>query len=93
MSERTAMPMRRRNLLTAAVSIGLLVVTLVVPATGQQATAPLFYRLLPRDYPYPLIRVCATAWGICAIPATVPPGAPCQCLAANGAWVPGVCTH
>ena len=76
-----------------AASIALLVGALVVPATGQEVPAPPFYYLLPADYPYSLIRVCSTQWGICAIPVTVQPGTPCQCLASNGAWVPGVCTH
>ncbi len=87
------MPIRRRHVLTGAASIALLVVALVVPATGQQVPAPPFYHLLPADYRYSLIRVCSTRWGICVIPVTVQPGTPCQCLAPNGAWVPGVCTH
>jgi hypothetical protein len=53
----------------------------------------LFYQLLPPDYPYPLIRVCSTQWGICAIPAGIPPGTPCSCLAAYGGWLPGVCVR
>ena len=80
-------------MLRRAVSMTLLAVALVVPASGQELPAPRFYQLLPPDYPYPLIRVCATQWGICAIPVTVRPGTPCQCVAANGTWVPGVCTH
>ena len=78
---------------TRALSICLLAVAFVVPASGQQLPAPPFYQLLPRDYPYPLIRVCATQWGICAIPVTVRPGTPRRCLAANAAWLPGLCMH
>lgn len=80
--------MRRRLILAGA-----LIVALVVPATGQQCPAPDFYVLLPHNYPCSLVRVCSTNWGICAIPHAVRPGTPCQCLAANGAWVPGVCVH
>jgi hypothetical protein len=87
------MLIRRLNVLRGAVSISLLAVACVVPASGQEVSAPRFYQLLPPDYPYPLIRVCSTPWGLCAIPVTVQPGTPCQCLAANGTWVPGICTH
>jgi hypothetical protein len=79
--------------LRRAVSITSLAVALVIPASGQELPAPGFYQLLPPEYPYPLVRVCATQWGICAIPVTVRPGTPCQCVAANGTWVPGLCTH
>ena len=74
---------------------GLLIVALVTPATGQQpqCPAPALYALLPHNYPCRLIRVCSTQWGICAIPYPVQPGTPCYCQAANGAWLPGVCTH
>ena len=44
---------RRLDVLRRAVSISLLAVAFVVPASGT----------------------------------------PCQCLAANGTWVPGICTH
>jgi hypothetical protein len=62
-----------------------------VGAAAQETPAPRFYELLPPDYPYGLIRVCSTQWGICAIPATVMPGTPCSCQAADGRWLPGVC--
>ena len=71
----------------------ILIVALVVPVTAQQYPSPPFYQLLPSDYPYPLIRVCSTQWGICAIPVSIQPGAPCSCLAAYGAWLPGVCVR
>jgi hypothetical protein len=81
--------LRRRWLL-----VGLLLGVLVTPATGQQpCPEPQFYRLLPRNYPCPLIRVCSTDYGICLIPYPVKPGTPCQCQAASGVWVPGVCVH
>jgi hypothetical protein len=73
--------------------LGVLIIALVTPATAQQCPAPPFYALLPANYPCSLIRVCSTQWGICAIPYPVRPGTPCQCQAANGAWLPGVCTH
>jgi len=66
---------------------------LSVPATAQRFPEPHLYQLLPPDYPYPLIRVCSTPEGICLIPFTVFPGAPCQCQRADGVWVPGVCTR
>ena len=71
----------------------ILIVALVVPVAAQQYPSPPFYQLLPPDYPYPLIRVCSTQWGICAIPAGIVPGTPCSCLAAYGGWLPGVCVR
>lgn len=65
----------------------------VVAAQAQETPAPQFYQLLPPNYPYALIRVCSTRWGICAIPSTVMPGTPCSCQAADGTWVPGVCVR
>lgn len=73
--------------------VAILIVALVVPVAAQQYPSPPFYQLLPPDYPYPLIRVCSTQWGICAIPAGIPPGTPCSCLAAYGGWLPGVCVR
>lgn len=74
--------------------LAVLIVALVTPVTGQQqCPAPPLYALLPANYPCSLIRVCSTQWGICAIPYPVRPGTPCQCQVANGAWLPGVCTH
>jgi hypothetical protein len=49
--------------------------------------------MMPHDYLCPLIRICSTDYGICLIPYTVAPGTPCQCMAANGAWVHGVCVR
>ena len=78
----------------------LLVASLTVPATAapevevaQQLPEPPFYALLPHDYPYPLIRVCSTPQGICAVPVSVVPGQPCQCRRPDGIWVQGVCVH
>ena len=62
-------------------------------AGAQETPAPQFYQLLPPNYPYALIRVCSTQWGICAIPSSVMPGTPCSCQAADGTWVPGVCVR
>jgi hypothetical protein len=70
-----------------------LIVAAAVGATAQETPAPQFYQLLPPDYPYPLIRVCSTQWGVCAIPATIMPGTPCSCQTSSGAWVPGVCVR
>jgi hypothetical protein len=44
-------------------------------------------------YPGALIRVCHTDYGICLIPFTVQPEAPCQCVTAAGVWVPGLTVH
>jgi hypothetical protein len=63
-----------------------------LPLLTQQYPSPPLYQLLPHDYPYPLIRTCWTEWGICLIPFTIEPGAPCYCQAPNGARVSGVCT-
>jgi hypothetical protein len=76
----------------------LMLVALLIASTGgataqETPPAPPFYQLLPLDYPYPLIRVCSTQWGVCAIPVTVVPGTPCSCLTASGVWVPGVCVR
>ena len=79
------------SLRVAAAAI--LILALVVPVTAQQYPSPPFYQLLPPYYPYPLIRVCSTQWGICAIPVGIQPGTPCSCLAAYGAWLPGVCVR
>lgn len=76
-----------------AILVGILIIACAIPASAQQAPAPPFYQLLPADYPYGLIRVCSTQWGICAIPGHIAPGTPCHCRAANGQWVPGVCVH
>ncbi len=56
-------------------------------------TAPPQYELLPFDYPGPPIRVCRTKYGICLIPFTVVPGAPCECTTAGGEWVSAVSIH
>ena len=79
------------SLRVAAAAI--LILALVVPVAAQQYPSPPFYQLLPPDYPYPLIRVCSTQWGICAIPVGIQPGTPCSCLAAYGGWLPGVCVR
>jgi hypothetical protein len=76
-----------RALLAALVALS------VVTAQAQETSAPQFYQLLPPNYPYALIRVCSTQWGICAIPSTVRPGTPCSCQAADGTWLPGVCVR
>jgi hypothetical protein len=74
--------------------VGILIGVIVAPATGQQqCPEPQFYALLPHDYPCPLIRVCHTEAGICLIPFTIAPGTPCQCQAANGEWVHGLCVR
>lgn len=64
----------------------------ILGVTPGVATPP-FYALLPFDYPGPLIRVCHTEDGICLIPSTIEPGAPCECVAAAGTRVPGVTFH
>jgi hypothetical protein len=79
--------MSARGLLAALLTLS------AVAVTAQETPAPQFYQLLPPDYPYALIRVCFTQWGICAIPATVMPGTPCSCRAADGTWLPGVCVR
>jgi len=62
-------------------------------ALAAEVAAPPFYKLLPFDYPGPLIRVCRTEYGICLIPFTIVPGAPCECVTADGIWVHGVSIH
>jgi len=71
--------------------VGLMAIVLGV--TPVQMTTPPFYALLPSDYPGPLIRVCHTEYGICLIPVTIQPGAPCECVTAGGTWVSGVTVH
>jgi hypothetical protein len=71
----------------------LVAVALCGPAAAQRFPEPPFYDLLPADYAYPLIRVCSTEEGICAIPFTVQPGTPCSCRRPDGAWVAGVCVR
>lgn len=73
---------------------GLAALVAVVLSVASVATAtPPLYALLPPDYPGPLIRVCHTDYGICLIPFTIQPGAPCECVTAGGTWVPGVTVH
>lgn len=72
-------------------AVGLLLASLTVLA--QQLPEPPFYALRPHDYPYPLIRVCSTPQGICAVPVSVVPGQPCHCQRPDGIWVQGVCVH
>jgi hypothetical protein len=79
--------MSARGLLAALLTLS------AVAVAAQETPAPQFYQLLPPHYPYALIRVCSTQWGICAIPATVMPGTPCSCQAADGTWLPGVCVR
>jgi hypothetical protein len=62
-------------------------------SAAQQFPSPPLYALLPHNYPYPLIRVCYTPQGICAVPHATPPGQPCACQRPDGYWVQGVCTH
>ena len=69
----------------------LVAVALCIPAAGQQIPEASLYQLLPEDWPYPLIRTCSTAEGICLIPFTIKPGQPCSCQRADGSWVDGVC--
>jgi hypothetical protein len=72
---------------------GLLVAALMTPASAQRCPAPAYYQLLSPNYPCTLIRTCSTDYGVCAIPFSVQPGTPCSCRAANGTWIPGVCTR
>ncbi len=74
------------------VALGILAVVIMWEPV-QQIPVPPLYALLPSNYPYSIARVCSTQWGICALPTTVVPGTPCYCQAANGTWLPGVCTH
>ena len=71
----------------------LAVVLGLTSAAAAPPPPPPFYELLPFDYPGPLIRVCHTDYGICLIPFTIQPGAPCECVTAGGAWVSGVTVH
>jgi hypothetical protein len=67
--------------------------TIILGATSSEVAPPPFYTLLPFDHRGPLIRVCHTEYGICAIPFTIQPGAPCECVTTSGTWVPGVTVH
>ena len=85
---------RRRHALRAAlVVLGLASITAVTEAQDQTPEPPPFYALLPSNYPGPLIRVCSTPEGICAVPYTIPPGEPCSCVRPDSVWVSGVVTH
>jgi hypothetical protein len=72
----------------AAVILGVSAVALAA-----EVAAPQLYELLPFDYPGRLIRVCRTDYGICLIPFPVVPGTPCECVTADGTWIPGVSIH
>ncbi|HYB71090.1 MAG TPA: hypothetical protein VEH80_10475 [Candidatus Bathyarchaeia archaeon] len=84
---------RRRALSAAVVVFGLASIAAVTEAQDQTSEPPPFYALLPRNYPGPLIRVCSTPEGICAVPYTIPPGEPCSCVRPDSVWVSGVVTH
>lgn len=77
---------------------GLLVVFLPFVGAGQsldsgQCPEVQFYELLPPSWPCPVLPTCGTEYGVCRLPANVRPGQPCSCRAANGTWIPGVCTR
>ena len=75
----------------------LIVVALALAQAGssaaQQFPSPPLYAMLPHNYPYPLIRVCDTPQGICAVPFATRPGQSCLCQRPDGYWVQGVCTR
>jgi hypothetical protein len=75
------------------VAVVLVGVALCTPSAAQRFPEPPFFDLLPADWPYPLIRVCSTPEGICAIPFTVQPGTPCSCRRPDDTWVNGVCVR
>jgi hypothetical protein len=79
---------RTRMAVVVIAAVGVLGASLSVA----QTEPPPFYMLLPFDWEGALIRTCTTQYGVCAIPFTVLPGTPCHCQAANGLWLPGVCT-
>ena len=87
------MASRRVRAIVLALAVVALALTEVTLGGAQQIPVPPFYALLPANYPYALIRVCSTPEGICAVPHTVLPGQPCQCVRSDGVWVQGVCTH
>jgi hypothetical protein len=51
------------------------------------------YRLLPANWPCPVIPTCGTQYGVCRLPYFAAAGQPCYCQGANGSWIPGVCTR
>ena len=79
---------RTRIAVIVIAAVGILGSSLAVA----QTQPPPFYKLLPFGWEGALIRTCATQYGVCAIPFTVQRGMPCYCQAANGMWLPGVCT-
>jgi hypothetical protein len=83
----------RRRALSAALTVVGLVLAAAGTGAGDKIPAPPFYALLPANYPYPLIRVCSTQEGICAVPYYLPPGEPCSCVRRDSVWVSGVVTH
>jgi len=83
---------RRRALNATLTAVGL-VLAAAGTGAGDKIPAPPFYELLPANYPYPLIRVCSTQEGICAVPYSLPPGEPCSCVRSDSVWVSGVVTH
>ena len=82
-----------------AIALAFLVATLVlgggvapVKTFAQCPEVPPF-TLIPPSYPCPVIPTCGTQYGVCRWPYAVSAGTPCQCQAANGAWIPGVITR
>jgi hypothetical protein len=69
------------------------VMAVILTLTSAEVATPPLYELLPSDYRGPLIRVCHTEYGICLIPFTTQPGAPCECVTVAGIWVSGVTVH
>jgi hypothetical protein len=86
-------PNPTRPLRVYVVAVLVFILAIISGGLGAETQNPPLYELLPFNYPYPLIRVCRTDYGICLIPVGVAPGTPCECRAADGSWFPGVCIH
>jgi hypothetical protein len=87
--------MTRRRALQVALILAVAALFLGTDArvgVGQCPEAPP-YRLLPATWPCPVLPTCGTQYGVCRLPYFAIAGQPCQCQAADGTWIPGVCTR
>jgi hypothetical protein len=87
--------MKRRGALPLAMvltALAILLCTGVGISLSQCPEAPP-YKLLPPNWPCPAIPTCGTQYGVCRLPYFAAAGQPCYCQAADGSWIPGVCTR
>jgi len=67
------------------------IVFLVAADTGLgQCPEVVPYKLLPVNWPCPVLPACGTQYGVCRLPYVASAGQPCYCQAAESTWISGV---